>query len=111
MHNKPIDVTDEQFNKTVLDAQNLVVVDFWAEWCPPCKEVSLWMDHLAEAHGDRVRVVKVEADNNPETIAAYRIRGLPALLFFHRGQLIHQQMDRIDEAGLVHLVETLLREE
>lgn len=111
MHNKPIDVTDEQFNKTVLEAQSLVVVDFWAEWCPPCKEVSLWMAHLAETHGDRLRVVKVEADNNPETIAAYRIHGLPTFLFFRDGQLIHQQIDRIDQAGLVHLVETLLREE
>ena len=69
------------------------------------------MEHLFRVCGDRVRVVPVEAYNNPETIAAYHIRGLPALLFFHRGQLIHQQMDRIDEAGLVHLVETLLREE
>ncbi|HLF88736.1 MAG TPA: thioredoxin domain-containing protein [Anaerolineales bacterium] len=111
MHHKPIDVTDELFNTSVLETQKPVVVDFWAEWCPSCKDVSLWMQNLAETRGDRLVVAKVEADNNPDTIAACGVRGLPAILFFREGQLVHRQVDRIDEAGLARLVDTLLLQE
>ena len=111
MHHKPIDVTDELFNTSVLETQKPVVVDFWAEWCPSCKDVSLWMRNLAETRGDRLVVAKVEADNNPDTIADCGVRGLPAILFFREGQLVHRQVDRIDEAGLARLVDTLLLQE
>jgi len=111
MSTKPINATDENFASIVLESQKPVVVDLWAEWCAPCKDVGRWMDNLAETRGDWLAVAKVDADSNPETIANYGIRGLPAILLFREGELIHRQVDRIDEAGLARIVDKMFLEE
>lgn len=104
---RPVVVTDDDFVEVVLGAEVPVVVDFWADWCAPCRDVALWMERLAERYGRRLLVAKVEADVNPETIATYGVSGLPTILLFEQGELRHRQSDRIDEKGLGALVTSL----
>jgi thioredoxin 1 len=108
MSNQPITITDETFTTAVLAADKPVVVDFWAEWCPPCHTVSLWMDKLAETFAGQLLVTKVNADENPETIAACGVLGLPTILFVRDGEITYRQVDEIDEAGLRALVDDFL---
>jgi thioredoxin len=81
-------VTDDTFAAEVEAHDGLTVVDFWAEWCGPCRMLAPVVERLAAQHPDRVRVVKVNADDNQRTSARFGVRGLPTLLFFKDGQLV-----------------------
>ncbi|WTY54005.1 thioredoxin domain-containing protein [Micromonospora sp. NBC_01412] len=81
-------VTDATFAETVLAADRPVVVDFWAEWCPPCLAVSRSLAELAGEFGDRLRVVTVNTDENPATTRAYGVMSMPTLLVFQRGEVV-----------------------
>ena len=83
-----VTVTDDTFADMVLTADRPVIVDFWADWCPPCVAISRVLTELADEMGDRVVVSKVNADENPNTILKYGIRALPTLLIFHRGEVV-----------------------
>ena len=108
MHIYPLDITDEMFDTTVLAADKPVVVDFWAEWCPPCHMVSEWMERLAADYRDQLLVTKINADTNPETIATCGVLGLPTILLVRDGEIVHRQVDEINEAGLRTLVDNFL---
>lgn len=108
MQTKPIDITDETFATAVLAADMPVVVDFWAEWCPPCHMVSEWMERLAADYSSQLIVTKVHADNNPETIATCGVLGLPTILFVRQGEIVYRQVDEINETGLRELVDNFL---
>jgi thioredoxin 1 len=79
-------VTDDSFAKEVVANPKPVVVDFWAEWCPSCKRLTPTLAELADEYGDRVEVVKINADDNPETVRAYGVLSLPTLLVFRDGE-------------------------
>jgi thioredoxin 1 len=79
-------VTDDSFAELVVANTKPVVVDFWAEWCSSCKRLAPTLDQLAEEYGDRVEVVKINADDNPETVRAYGVLSLPTLLVFRDGE-------------------------
>jgi thioredoxin 1 len=79
-------VTDDSFADEVIASTKPVVVDFWAEWCPSCKRLAPTLDALADEYGDRVEVVKINADDNPETVRAYGVLSLPTLLVFRGGE-------------------------
>ena len=81
-------VTDETFAATVLAADRPVVVDFWAEWCPPCRPVSKHLAELAEEFGDALRFVTVNADENPRSTRAYQVMSMPTMLVFRDGQVV-----------------------
>ncbi|WP_329105604.1 thioredoxin [Micromonospora sp. NBC_01699] len=83
-----VTVTDDTFAALVLAADRPVVVDFWAEWCPPCRAISKSLGELADEFGDRMTVATINTDENPTTTRAYRIMSLPTLLVFRRGELV-----------------------
>ncbi len=83
-------VTDQAFENEVLQSQGLSLVDFWAEWCGPCKALSPTIEQLAQEHAGKVNVFKLDVDANPETPARYGIRGIPTVLFFKEGKLVDQ---------------------
>jgi len=87
---KTMTVTDETFEETVLASDKPVLVDFWADWCPPCKMISPVLDQIAEEYADRLTIAKVDYDANPMTPSRYGVLGLPTLLLFQRGELVRQ---------------------
>ena len=84
------DVTDASFAADVLGADKPVLVDFWAEWCGPCRQVHPILEELNEAHGDKVGFVKMNVDENPVIPAQYRVTGIPTLNVYHKGELVKQ---------------------
>ena len=81
-------VTDADFEQTVLKADKPVVVDFWAEWCGPCRQVQPILDEIYAEHGDKITVVKMNVDENPQTPATYRVTGIPTMNVYSGGEVV-----------------------
>ena len=88
--NKVVIVTDSEFDSTVLQSERPVVLDFWAEWCQPCKMLAPTMEEIAGEYEDKVKIGKLNVDDNPNTATKYGIRGIPTLLFFKGGKVVQQ---------------------
>lgn len=86
----PIHVTEDTFAVEVLGAAQPVLVDFWAEWCPPCHQIAPILDELAEELAGQLTIAKVDADLNPNTAMAYGVFGLPTLLLFKDGEVVER---------------------
>jgi thioredoxin 1 len=78
-------VTDNSFNDDVLNSSGLVLVDFWAEWCGPCKQISPALDEISQEMGEALTVAKINIDENPNTPTKYGVRGIPTLMLFKDG--------------------------
>jgi thioredoxin 1 len=87
-----VNLTKENFAAEVLQASTPVLVDFWAEWCGPCKMIAPILDELAEEYGGRVKIGKVNIDEHQELAAQYSVRAIPTLLLFHQGQVADQMV-------------------
>ena len=85
-------VTDQSFEADVLNADRPVLVDFWAEWCGPCKMIAPALEEIAGALGDKVDIVKLIIDENPDTPGKYGVRGSPTMLLFQGGEAVAQQV-------------------
>ncbi len=87
-----IEATDGNFQSDVLQSDTPIVVDFWAPWCGPCRMIGPLLDELADEFGGKVKVAKVNVDENPTTASNYNIRSIPALLVFKNGELVDQMV-------------------
>ncbi len=105
---KTIAVTDDTFEDEVIQSDNPVVVDFWAEWCGPCKAIAPVVDELAEEYDGRVKFAKVDVDSNPSTPQKFGIRGIPALLIFKDGDKVGQLIGAAPKAKLVQSIEAAM---
>lgn len=95
-----IQVTDQNFETEVLQASGPVVVDFWAEWCGPCKVMSPVVDDIAQELGDKVKMVKVNIDENPNAPTKYGVRGIPTFMVFKGGQLVSTKVGSMSKSQL-----------
>jgi thioredoxin 1 len=100
MHNEPIHVTDEAFERAILQSDLPVVVDFWAPWCGPCKMVAPILEKFAQEYAGKVLVAKVNTDENPQWAGKFGIQGIPTMLFFFGGKMVHQQIGAVPEPYL-----------
>ncbi|NQX17128.1 MULTISPECIES: thioredoxin [unclassified Rathayibacter] len=81
-------VTDASFQADVLDSEKTVLVDFWAEWCGPCRMVAPILDQISAEHGDKIEIVKLNVDENPQIAAKYQITSIPALKVYQKGEVV-----------------------
>ena len=105
---KPQNVTDEDFQKEVLDSSIPVLVDFWAQWCPPCKIIALVLEELAEDYDGRVKFVRVNVDTNPKTSSKYSIRSIPSLLIFVNGEQVEHILGAVAKKVLTEKLDEVL---
>ncbi|MBS3819870.1 thioredoxin [bacterium] len=99
-----IEVTDDNFQQEVLNSETPVLVDFWAEWCAPCKLVVPALEQLAQDYKDKIKVGKLNVDENPNTPATYGIMGIPALLLFKGGEVKENMVGALPQDQIVERV-------
>jgi len=101
-------VTDQSFQSDVLGASGPVLVDFWAEWCGPCRMIAPALEEISKDLGDKVSVVKINIDENPETPGRYGVRGIPTMLLFKDGQPIAQKVGAAPRSQIQQWLESNL---
>jgi len=103
-----VDVTDGTFESEVLKSAQPVIVDFWAEWCAPCRAIAPIMKDLAGTYDGKAKIVKVNVDDSPQTAGAYGIRSIPTVLAFHNGQVVEQLMGARPKSAFVEMLDKLV---
>jgi len=105
---KPITLTDATIQK-VIDENQILVVDCWAQWCAPCRMIAPVIENLAKQYAGRVAFGKVDADQNPQTMKTYAIGSIPTLLFFKDGKFIGKKIGALPQPMLTEIIEPLLQ--
>ena len=108
MSDKVTHVGDADFDAAVLQSGEPVLVDFWAEWCGPCKMISPVLDELAETYGGKLKVAKVNVDENRATAIKYHVRSIPMLLLFKDGQIQATQIGAVGKGQLTQMIDKAL---
>ncbi|TLX72129.1 thioredoxin [Labilibacter sediminis] len=103
-----IDVTDASFEEVVLKSDKPVLVDFWAEWCGPCRMVGPVVKELAEEYGDKAVITKMDVDSNPEISVKFGIRNIPTILFFKNGEVVDKQVGAVPKTILASKLDALI---
>ena len=104
-----IDVNDENFESVVMNSDKPVLVDFWAEWCGPCKMLTPTIDALAEEYKDTSSIVKINVDDSPAIATKYGIRSIPSILLFNNGDVVEQRVGAVSKDELAGMLDKIIK--
>lgn len=108
MSNEILHVSDASFEEDVLKSDKAVLVDYWAEWCGPCKMIAPILDEISQNYGDKVKIAKLNIDENPETPPKYGIRGIPTLMLFKNGTVQATKVGALSKSQLTAFIDSNL---
>lgn len=108
MSEKITHITDETFDDEVLNSTQPVLIDYWAEWCGPCKMIAPVLEEVAEDYDEKLKVVKLNIDDNPETPPKYGIRGIPTLMIFKNGNVEATKVGAVSKSQLTAFIDSSL---
>lgn len=103
-----MNITDSQFEEEVVKSDKLVMVDFWAEWCGPCKALGPKLEEIAAENGDQIKVVKINVDENKETAQKFGIRSIPTMILFKEGKDIETLMGNLPKEDITNKIKALV---
>jgi len=103
-----VEISDDNFEEEVLQAEIPVLVDFWAKWCQPCQVITPILEQLADEYVDRLKICKLDVDDNQKISAQYGIRGIPTLMIFKNGAMQDQRTGALPKAQLEELIKSYL---
>ncbi|HHJ14151.1 MAG TPA: thioredoxin TrxA [Gammaproteobacteria bacterium] len=106
MSDNIVSVTDDSFQSEVLESSKPVLVDYWAEWCGPCKMIAPILGEIADEYGDRLKIAKLNIDDNPQTPPKYGIRGIPTLMLFKNGSVEATKVGALSKSQLTAFIDT-----
>ena len=108
MSDSVIHVTDSDFNQVVLSAKGAVLVDYWAEWCGPCKMIAPVLDEIAKDYAGKITIAKLNIDDNPNTPKSYGVRGIPTLMIFKDGEVEATKVGSLSKSDLAKFIDANL---
>ena len=100
-----IQISDETFEENVIKNGQPIIVDFWAEWCGPCKQIGPILEEISDEYSDKITIGKLDVDENPETAGKFQIRGIPTMLLFNNGELIDTKVGMSSKADLTEWID------
>jgi thioredoxin 1 len=108
MSDKIVHVSDDTFENDVLKSERPVLIDYWAEWCGPCKMIAPVLSEIADEYADKIKVAKLNIDENPETPPKYGIRGIPTLMLFKNGNVEATKVGAVSKSQLTAFIDSNL---
>lgn len=106
MSNNIVNITDTSFETDVISSKTPVLVDFWAQWCGPCKAIAPILDEIAQKYHGKVKVAKLDVDHNPATPPKFGVRGIPTLILFKDGQVKATQVGLLSKTELMSFIDS-----
>lgn len=103
------ELTDHSFEDIIKTSDKPVLVDFWAPWCGPCKQLAPVLDGLASELADKVTIAKINIDDHPDSAAKYNVRGIPTLILFKKGEVLDTKVGALPKATLAEWIETAVK--
>ena len=108
MNGSVVHVTESNFEEEVVNSDIPVLVDFWAEWCGPCKMIAPILDEIAKEYGEKLKICKIDVDSNPEIAPKFGIRGIPTLIMFKDGNAESTKVGAVSKSQLVEFVDEVI---